>query len=112
MDCWEDLDAGSEGFVLLMVSVEFFRFNVATLEVDAELLVFLCSWLTMAEFASGRSLGRMVITLDVFETGGSATGAEIGTVGVSTGTGGGGAGIWFSFSDSFSIGLTFKAGRG
>jgi hypothetical protein len=106
------LDAGSEGFVILMVSVEFFRFNVATLEVDAELLVFLCSWLTKVEFASGRSLGRMVITLDVFETGGSATGAEIGTVGISTGTGGGGTGVWFSFSDSASIGLTFKAGKG
>lgn len=33
----------SEGFVILMVSVEFFRLSVATLEVEAELLVFLCS---------------------------------------------------------------------
>jgi len=47
------LDAGSEAIVLLMVSVEFFRFNVATLEVDAELLVFLCSWLTMADVLGG-----------------------------------------------------------
>jgi hypothetical protein len=92
-----------------MVSVEFFRFNVATLEVDAELLVFLCSWLITAEFASGRTLGRIVMTLDVFETGVSATGTEIGIVGVSTGTGGG---VWFSFSDSATIGSTFGAGRG
>jgi len=98
--------------VILMVSVDFFRFNVATLEVDAELLVFLCSWLTKVEFASGRSLGRMVITLEVFETGGSATGAETGTVEVSTGIGGGGTGVLFSFSDSASIGLTFEAGKG
>ena len=97
--------------MILMVSVEFFRFNVATLEVDTELLVFLCSWLTVVEFISGRILGRIVMTLDVFETGGSATGAEIGTTGLSTGTGGG-TGVWFSFSNSASIGFTFKAGRG
>jgi hypothetical protein len=47
----------------------------------------------MVEFASGWSLGRMVITLDVFETVGSAAGAEIGTARVSTGTGDGGTGI-------------------
>jgi hypothetical protein len=92
-----------------MVSVEFFRFNVATLEVDAEQLVFLCSWLITVEFAPGRTLGRIVMTLDVFETGGSATGTEIGIVGVSTGTGGG---VWFSFSFSATIGSTFGAGRG
>ena len=96
-----------------MVSVEFFRFNVATLEVDAELLVFLCSWPTVLEFTSGRILGRTVIALDVFETGGSATSAEIGTGRVSTGTGGGGdTGVWFSFSNTASIGLTFRVGGG
>ena len=57
----------------------------------------------------GRTLGRIVMILGVFET---ATGAEIGITGVSTGTGGRGARIWFFFSDSASNGFTFKASKG
>jgi hypothetical protein len=47
----------SEDFIVLMVSIEAFRFNVATLELDAELLDFLCSWLIELEFVSRRTLG-------------------------------------------------------
>jgi hypothetical protein len=70
--------------------------------------VILMSFATPVEFASGRTLGRIVMTLDVFETGGSTTGAEIGTGRVSTGTG---VGVWFSFSDSASIGWMFGVSR-
>jgi hypothetical protein len=54
-----------EGFVILMMTVEFSHLKVATLDVDAELLVFLSSWLTVR----GGPWGPMVIALDVFETG-------------------------------------------
>lgn len=104
----------SEDFIVLIVSVEFFRFNVATLELEVELLVFLCSWLIEPEFVSGRTLGRMVITLDVLDRGGSATGTKtIGAAVPSIETGGGGVGVRFSFSVSASIGLgvIIEAGR-
>lgn len=54
-----------------------FHFNIARLEDNDELLVFLCSWPTPIKFTSGRTLGRIVMTLDVLEVGGCATGAEI-----------------------------------
>ena len=93
----------------MMVSVKFFRFNVATLEDDDELFAFLCSWPIPVEVTSEKTLGRIVMALDVLETGGSAIGAEIGTVRISTRTG---AVVWFCFSDSALISFTFKAGRG
>jgi hypothetical protein len=108
------LGADSEDFIVLIVSVELFRFNVAMLELDAELLVFLCSWLIELEFVSGRTLGRTVITLDVLDRGGSTTGTAITAVAApSIETGSGGAGVRFSFSvsASISLGVMLEAGR-
>jgi len=107
------LGADSEDFIVLIVSVEFFLFNVATLELDVELLVFLCSWLIALEFVSGRTLGRMVITLDVLDRGGSATGTKTAGAAAPSVATGGGVGVRFSFSLSASIclGVIFEAGR-
>ena len=83
--------------MILMVSVKFFCFNIATLEDDNELFAFLCSWPILVEVTSEKTLGRIVMALDMLETGGSATSAEIGTVRILTQTG---AVVWFCFSDS------------